>query len=328
APDLQLDWLLQSQPRDPVTVVDSTQEPDEEVLDSAQLPVQRLSLYQCILDPTRVPVPLWTSAQRMQEVQKRSRDTHVMHRPVPPRDNPFLGYSQQPLVAPPHPRQSGVRHHTTTITISHHCLLHLSKQMNRRQDMSCNTPFDMYASAGETESEHHVVRQEVSVPPSPPPPPHPPRQVPVQPQVLPVFPYSAAANRFIRCTPPPPHLIGFRLPSCQCHLSLYQFILDPTHAPVALSASAQRMQEVQRRSRDTHVMHRPVPPRDNLFLDYSQQPLVDPPHPRQDGVRHHHNHHHQPPLPPTPQQTTEYSRSEEVPTPGPSAMIPPPAPPM
>ena len=89
--------------------------------------------------------------------------------------------------------------------------------------------------------------------------------------------------------------------------------------------SQQRMQEMQRRRMDTHAIHRPVPPRENLFLDYSQQQAAPP---RQYGMHHHHHHHHhQPPLP-TPQQPTVYSRPEVVPTPGPSAMIPPPAPPM
>ncbi|PSN55498.1 hypothetical protein C0J52_02588 [Blattella germanica] len=95
--------------------------------------------------------------------------------------------------------------------------------------------------------------------------------------------------------------------------------------------SQQRIQEMQRRRLDTHAMHRPAPPRENLFLDYSSQPQPAPPirSSQQYGLHHHHHHHHhhQPPLP-TPQQPTVYSRPEVVPTPGPSAMIPPPAPPM
>ncbi|KAJ9574358.1 hypothetical protein L9F63_025995, partial [Diploptera punctata] len=85
----------------------------------------------------------------------------------------------------------------------------------------------------------------------------------------------------------------------------------------------QRMEEMLRRSMDTHSMLRAMPPRDSLFRDYSQQPPVAPPPPLdQYGM-----HHHQPPLL-TPQQPTEYSCSEEVPMPGPSAVILPPAAPM
>ncbi|XP_066993989.2 E3 ubiquitin-protein ligase Arkadia [Anabrus simplex] len=100
----------------------------------------------------------------------------------------------------------------------------------------------------------------------------------------------------------------------------------------------QRMQEMQRRQ---HSMHMHSRPRESMFLDVYQrmgpQPQSYGPihgshnhshshshsHP---SHQHHHSHshsHHQPPLP-TPQQPTVYSRPEVVPTPGPSAMIPPP----
>lgn len=137
-------------------------------------------------------------------------------------------------------------------------------------------------------------------------------------------------------------------PPAPAHTRIY-----PLHE--RLWHSQQRMQEIQRRRLDAHSMHLQGRPRENLFLDVyqqQQQPQQQPPQPPPQnhhtqrmpsqqghhsyGLHHHHHHHHhhphhyhhhQPPLP-TPQQPTVYSRPEVVPTPGPSAMIPPPGPPM
>ncbi|KAJ9582747.1 hypothetical protein L9F63_022911, partial [Diploptera punctata] len=171
----------------------------------------------------------------------------------------------------------------------------------------------MHAPAGETEPGHHVVEQEVTVPP-------PPQQVPVQPQVFP------ASIHFIPCSPPPrvvPSLVSpFRLPSSQyqCSGSV------PAEVPCTPPPTAdhdynstqshpvhernllfeQLMQEAERRLRDIHAMVRPV--------HYSQQSPVAPPLRHQYGMHHHHQ------LPePTPQQPTVYSHPE-----GRSTMIPPP----
>ncbi|KAJ9587358.1 hypothetical protein L9F63_019119, partial [Diploptera punctata] len=136
--------------------------------------------------------------------------------------------------------------------------------------------------------------------------------------------------------PPADHHSNSLYGSCM-HAHAHTIPLIPSHNPAAcsyshsyyLDPSIQSMfpleiyppnerlwrlalhQQMQRRHRDIHVMHRPVPPRYNLFPDYSL----------------HHYHHLQPPLP-TPQETTDYNHSEDVPMQRPNAVNPSPATPV
>lgn len=284
APDLQLDWLSSSsdsddtdddsgievvsvqykqsaQPRDPVTVVDLTQESDEEMLESSSQ------------HPAVATAP-----------------------PDSPATNRYIPCSPPPRVAPPpliRFRLPSCRYQcsggepaevpSAPQPAEHHCNSLYGSCLHAH---SRTIPWT-HSHNPPAHSFPHAYCLDPSL------------------QRMSPFQYGQASN-------------GFQyFPTAGAPPRIY-----PLHE--RLWHSQQRMQEMQRRRMDTHAMHRPMPPRDNLFLDYSQQP---PPPPRQYGMHHHHHHHHhQPPLP-TPQQPTVYSRPEVVPTPGPSAMIPPMVPP-